>query len=112
MKALYWHGTRDVRVDTVADPTIQDPRDIVIKITSTAICGSDLHLFNGFQPTMKPDWSSLIAKYLSGPRPPPGGVLLQALSIDEVRTKTEAVMACPSRIRGHAATGSWTRPLQ
>src|SRR6478672_10005194 len=53
MKALCWHGTGDVRVDTVADPTIQDPRDVVIKITSTAICGSDLHLFNGFQPTME-----------------------------------------------------------
>jgi threonine dehydrogenase-like Zn-dependent dehydrogenase len=53
MKALCRHGTGDVRVDTVADPTIQDPRDVVIKITSTAICGSDLHLFNGFQPTMK-----------------------------------------------------------
>jgi threonine dehydrogenase-like Zn-dependent dehydrogenase len=37
MKALCWHGTGDVRVDTVADPTTQDPRDIVIKITSTAI---------------------------------------------------------------------------
>jgi threonine dehydrogenase-like Zn-dependent dehydrogenase len=53
MKALCWHGSGDVRVDTAADPTIQDPRDIVIKITSTAICGSDLHLFNGFQPTME-----------------------------------------------------------
>jgi threonine dehydrogenase-like Zn-dependent dehydrogenase len=53
MKALCWHGTGDVRVDTVADPTIQNPRDIIIKITSTAICGSDLHLFNGFQPTME-----------------------------------------------------------
>jgi threonine dehydrogenase-like Zn-dependent dehydrogenase len=41
------------RVDTVPDPTIQDPRDVVIKITTTAICGSDLHLFNGFQPTME-----------------------------------------------------------
>jgi threonine dehydrogenase-like Zn-dependent dehydrogenase len=53
MKALCWHGTGDVRVDTVADPTIQDARDIILKITSTAICGSDLHLFNGFQPTME-----------------------------------------------------------
>jgi threonine dehydrogenase-like Zn-dependent dehydrogenase len=53
MKALCWHGTGDVRVDTVPDPIIQDPRDVVIKITSTAICGSDLHLFNGFQPTME-----------------------------------------------------------
>jgi threonine dehydrogenase-like Zn-dependent dehydrogenase len=40
MKALCWHGTGDVRVDTVADPTIQDPRDIVIKITPTSICST------------------------------------------------------------------------
>ena len=53
MKALCWHGTGDVRVDTVPDPIIQHPRDVVIKITSTAICGSDLHLLDGFQPTME-----------------------------------------------------------
>ena len=53
MKALCWHGTGDVRVDTVPDPTIEAPRDVVIKVTSTAICGSDLHLFDGFQPTME-----------------------------------------------------------
>jgi threonine dehydrogenase-like Zn-dependent dehydrogenase len=53
MKALCWHAPGDVRVDTVPDPTIQDPRDVVIKITTTAICGSDLHLLNGFQPTME-----------------------------------------------------------
>ena len=53
MKALCWHATGDVRIDTVPDPTIQDPRDAVIKITTTAICGSDLHLLNGFQPTME-----------------------------------------------------------
>ena len=50
MKALCWHGTGDVRVDTVPDPTIEHPRDIVIKITSTAICGSDLHLYHGLVP--------------------------------------------------------------
>ena len=54
MKALCWHGTRDVRVDTVPDPRIEDPGDIIVKITSTAICGSDLHLFDGFMPTMEP----------------------------------------------------------
>jgi threonine dehydrogenase-like Zn-dependent dehydrogenase len=54
MKALCWHGTNDVRVDTVPDPQIINPRDAIIKITSTAICGSDLHLYNGFNPTMKP----------------------------------------------------------
>lgn len=53
MKALCWHGTGDVRVDEVSDPTIMDDRDAIIKITSTAICGSDLHLYDGFMPTMK-----------------------------------------------------------
>jgi len=53
MKALCWHGRGDVRVDTVPDPRIQDPRDTIIKITSTAICGSDLHLYDGYQPTME-----------------------------------------------------------
>jgi threonine dehydrogenase-like Zn-dependent dehydrogenase len=53
MKALVWHGKNDVRVDTVPDPQIVDPTDAIIKITATAICGSDLHLLDGFQPTMK-----------------------------------------------------------
>jgi threonine dehydrogenase-like Zn-dependent dehydrogenase len=42
MRALVWHGKSDVRCDTVPDPTIEDPRDMIVKITSTAICGSDL----------------------------------------------------------------------
>ncbi|MBM7112118.1 zinc-dependent alcohol dehydrogenase [Archangium primigenium] len=53
MKALCWHGKNDVRVDSVPDPKIQHPRDAIIKVTSTAICGSDLHLLDGFMPTMK-----------------------------------------------------------
>jgi len=53
MKALCWYGTHDVRVETVPDPTILNPRDAVIKITSTAICGSDLHLYDGYIPTMR-----------------------------------------------------------
>src|SRR4051812_33134199 len=53
MKALCWHGTGDVRVDEVPDPSIQHERDAIIKITSTAICGSDLHLYDGFMPTME-----------------------------------------------------------
>lgn len=53
MKALCWHGAHDVRVDNVPDPTIQKPDDIVIRVTSTAICGSDLHLYNGLMPTME-----------------------------------------------------------
>lgn len=53
MKALVWHGVDDVRVDRVPDPTILDPTDVIIRVTSTAICGSDLHLLNGFVPTME-----------------------------------------------------------
>ena len=53
MKAVCWHGANDVRVDTVPDPKILNPRDAIIKITSTAICGSDLHIYDGFIPTME-----------------------------------------------------------
>jgi len=53
MRALCWHGKSDVRVDTVPDPTIEDPRDAIIKITTTCICGSDLHLYDGYMPTME-----------------------------------------------------------
>jgi threonine dehydrogenase-like Zn-dependent dehydrogenase len=53
MRALTWHGRHDVRVDTVPDPEIVNPRDAIIKITSTAICGSDLHLYDGYIPTMQ-----------------------------------------------------------
>lgn len=53
MRAVVYHGKHDVRVDNVNDPIIKDPTDIIIRITSTALCGSDLHLFDGFVPTMK-----------------------------------------------------------
>lgn len=53
MRALCWHGHGDVRVDNVPDPTIEHPRDAIIKISACAICGSDLHLRDGYQPTMK-----------------------------------------------------------
>ena len=53
MRALVWHGKEDIRCDTVTDPEIEDPRDAIIKVTSCAICGSDLHLFDGFMPGMK-----------------------------------------------------------
>jgi threonine dehydrogenase-like Zn-dependent dehydrogenase len=53
MKALCWHGTEDVRIDTVPDPKIIDARDVIVKITATAICGSDLHLYGGYVPTME-----------------------------------------------------------
>lgn len=53
MRANVWHGKRDLRIDNVPDPEILNPRDAIVKITSTAICGSDLHLYNGFVPTME-----------------------------------------------------------
>ncbi len=53
MKANCWYSKHDVRVEEVSDPRILNRRDAIIKITSTAICGSDLHLYNGFIPTME-----------------------------------------------------------
>ena len=53
MKALTWHGKRDVRVETVPDPTIEDPTDAVVRITSSGICGSDLHLYEVFGPFLE-----------------------------------------------------------
>ncbi|MBV9716654.1 MAG: glutathione-dependent formaldehyde dehydrogenase [Solirubrobacterales bacterium] len=52
MKAVAWHGKRDVRVDTVPDPTIEQPSDAIVRITSTGICGSDLHLYEVLGPFM------------------------------------------------------------
>jgi threonine dehydrogenase-like Zn-dependent dehydrogenase len=53
MKAVCWEGKQDVRVEEVPDPRIQNPRDAIVRITTSAICGSDLHLYNGFVPTME-----------------------------------------------------------
>lgn len=53
MKALCWHGTGDVRIDNVPDPKIIESRDAIVKVSATAICGSDLHLYGGLMPTME-----------------------------------------------------------
>ena len=53
MRALRYHGKHDIRCDTVPDPSIEDARDAIVKVTSCAICGSDLHLYDGFVPGMK-----------------------------------------------------------
>src|SRR4026209_1536889 len=53
MKALCWHGKGDIRFETVPDPKIENPHDAIIKVSSTAICGSDLHIYGGVIPTMK-----------------------------------------------------------
>jgi len=52
MRAVTWQGARKMRVDTVPDPEIVQQGDVIVKVTATAICGSDLHLYNGFIPTM------------------------------------------------------------
>ncbi|WP_437223931.1 zinc-dependent alcohol dehydrogenase [Planctomicrobium sp. SH661] len=53
MKAICWHGRGDVRCESVPDPVIADPTDMIVRITATAICGSDLHLYDGLMPTMQ-----------------------------------------------------------
>lgn len=53
MKAAVWHGRGDVRVDTVDDPELVEPTDAIVAVSSTAICGSDLHLYDGYIPSMK-----------------------------------------------------------
>jgi S-(hydroxymethyl)glutathione dehydrogenase/alcohol dehydrogenase len=54
MKAVVFHRPKDVRVDTVPDPKIEDPRDAILRVTATAICGSDLHIYNGAFPQLRP----------------------------------------------------------
>ena len=53
MKAVVWHGKTNLSVDDVPDPKIEDPTDIIIKVSTAAICGSDLHLYGGYMPTME-----------------------------------------------------------
>lgn len=53
MRALVYHGKKDIRCENVPDPRIEHDRDAIIRMNSCAICGSDLHLYNGFVPTMK-----------------------------------------------------------
>ncbi len=53
MRALTYHGSYNVKVDTVPDPALQNKDDIILKVTATAICGSDLHMYRGRIPAMK-----------------------------------------------------------
>lgn len=112
MRALTWHGKHDVRVDTVDDPEIINPRDAIIRITSTAICGSDLHLYDGYIPTMKA--GDILGHEFMGevvetgsastlqkgqrvvvPSPSPAA----AVSIVRSTNIPPAIMACPPTIR-------------
>lgn len=53
MRALCWHGVNDLRVDTVPDPELVNPRDVILRVTATTTCGSDLHFIDGYLPTMR-----------------------------------------------------------
>jgi threonine dehydrogenase-like Zn-dependent dehydrogenase len=53
MKAACYYGKEDIRVERVPDPQILNPRDAIVKVTATAICGSDLHIYDGYIPTME-----------------------------------------------------------
>ena len=53
MRAVCWQGLRDVRVEDVPEPRILNPRDAIIKVSSTAICGTDLHIYNGLIPSVQ-----------------------------------------------------------
>lgn len=65
MRALTYHGANDVRVDTVPDPVIQETDDIILRVTATAICGSDLHLYHGKIRRRKPATFSATSSWAS-----------------------------------------------
>ena len=69
MKAACYYGKEDIRVERVPDPQILNPRDAIVKVTTTAICGSDLHIYDGYIPTMKPCQCSLVCSPANSTRP-------------------------------------------
>ena len=79
MKAVTWHGKRDVRVDTVPDPKVEEPTDAIIEVTSTNICGSDLHLYEILGAFMNPgdilghEPMGIVREVGSGSHQPGGG---------------------------------------
>jgi threonine dehydrogenase-like Zn-dependent dehydrogenase len=71
MKALCWHGKGDIRCDDVPDPQIEHGRDAIIKMTACAICGSDLHLMDGYIPFMEKVTSSATNSWAKSSRSDP-----------------------------------------
>jgi threonine dehydrogenase-like Zn-dependent dehydrogenase len=63
MRATCWEGKQKVKVEDVPEPRILNDRDAIVRVTSTAICGSDLHLYNGFVPTMMKATSSATSSW-------------------------------------------------
>ncbi|MBD3337323.1 MAG: alcohol dehydrogenase catalytic domain-containing protein [Candidatus Eisenbacteria bacterium] len=87
MKAVCWQGTRDVRVETVPDPKILNPRDAVVEVTSTAISGLDLHMYDGAMPAMEPG-TILGHEFM-------GKVVETGREVKEVKTGDRVVVAFP-----------------
>jgi threonine dehydrogenase-like Zn-dependent dehydrogenase len=69
MKALTYHSSKDVRVENVPDPRLAEADDIVLRVTATAICGSDLHIYRGKIPAMSRATSSATSSWASSKRP-------------------------------------------
>ena len=99
MKATCWMGPQKMEVRDVPDPKILNQRDCIVKITSTAICGSDLHLYNGFVPTMEP--GDILGHEFMG----------EVVEVGHEREATSrSATASSSRSRSRAATATRARP--
>lgn len=118
MRALAWQGRRDVRVENVPDPHIEEPTDVVVRITSTGICGSDLHLYEVLRPC--PDPGDVLGHEPMGVEEEVGGdatvlhvgdrvVVPFNLSCGWVCTPSARPRRCASRGRGAASFG-YTKP--
>lgn len=122
MKALTWHGKSDMRCESVPDPRIEDLRDAIIKVTACAICGSDLHIYNGVIPemehgdilgheTMARSWKSVPTTGTEGRRPSGRAVhhflrrVLLRVKKDFIRAASEAIPTRRSRGCGPFSAG-------
>ena len=80
MKALVFHKIGDISVDNVPDPVIEQPDDIILRVTSTAICGSDLHIYNGFVPQLRDE---VLGHEFMGIVEEAGGAVIKAQLIEQ-----------------------------
>jgi threonine dehydrogenase-like Zn-dependent dehydrogenase len=99
VKALTYHGSKDVRVETVPDPVLQADDDILLRVTATAICGSDLHIYRGKIPRM--ETGDILGHEFMG--------IVEDVGAGVNRVKTETASSCPSpspAAGASSATGS------
>jgi threonine dehydrogenase-like Zn-dependent dehydrogenase len=93
MNALTWQSVGDVRVDTVPDPTIQEPTDIIIRITSTGLCGSDLHLYTVLGPFLDAEDCPSV----EAPRPGVRGTDASGCIVAVMHLTVDPLIRCPRR---------------